>query len=119
MNRGRQAPLLARWILARLLRGERRDALIGDLAEEYQHGRTRAWYWRQTLYAVALGLREHPPRRLGLGVLRVLMIACLLVGASLDWKWPLFIFALDPTIWDLLHRRKRRSNRDTARGQMR
>ena len=34
-----------------------RDALIGDLFEEYQRGRSRLWYWRQAglamLYALA------------------------------------------------------------------
>lgn len=31
------------------------DALQGDLVEEYGRGRSRAWYWRQVLIAIAVG----------------------------------------------------------------
>jgi hypothetical protein len=111
MSRDRRPPGLAAWMLLRILRAPRCEALIGDLAEEYRHGRSRTWYWRQTLWAIAADLREHPPRRLGLGALRLAMIATLLLGASLGAKWPLFIFALDPIWWWFLGRRRRARHR--------
>jgi len=101
---------LAVWMLSRLLRGRRSDALIGDLAEEYRHGRSRSWHWRQALRAIAADWREHPPRWFGLGTLRLLMIACVIVGASLHARWPFFLLALDPS-WSLLLRWHRRSRR--------
>lgn len=114
MSRNPKPPPLALWILSRLLRGARRDALIGDLCEEYQHGRTRLWYWRQALCAVAADVREHPPRRTGLDALRLLLIASVIAGSGL---WPLlFVLPLDPGFWWLLRRHKDRRDRARSRG---
>ena len=33
--------------------GPARDMLTGDLVEQYQHGRSRAWYWWQVVVAIA------------------------------------------------------------------
>ena len=44
---------LATWMLDHLTRNE---SLSGDLLEELHSGRTTAWYWRQTLSAVAITL---------------------------------------------------------------
>jgi len=56
----RTPPRVATWLLKRFGPGYRRDSLLGDLFEEYQRGRSRAWYWRQTgaalLPQVALGM---------------------------------------------------------------
>ncbi|HEY2590500.1 MAG TPA: hypothetical protein VGI35_02820 [Steroidobacteraceae bacterium] len=60
MSRNLSPPRLAVWILSRSLRDRRSEALIGDLTEEYRHGRSRAWYWRQALWAIAVDLRERP-----------------------------------------------------------
>ena len=44
-----------------------REALAGDLLEEFQHGRSRWWLWHQTLNAVTREItRRHEP--LGLGI---------------------------------------------------
>ncbi len=52
----RRPPALADWLLERL-GGIRQDAaLAGDLLEEFRSGRPAAWYWRQTLIAVAHGV---------------------------------------------------------------
>ena len=37
------------WMLRRLVPGERNDALVGDLLEEFRSGRSAGWYWRQVL----------------------------------------------------------------------
>ena len=113
MNRNRRPPALAAWILSRLLRGRRSEALVGDLDEEYGRGRTRVWYWRQALYAAAADMREHPPRRVGLVALWLLIDACLIVGTGL---WPLlFAIPLDPILWHVLRRHKQRRDRKSPR----
>jgi hypothetical protein len=46
----KQPPLVAMWVLTHLSRPN--HALAGDLIEEYQRGRSRAWYWRQVILAI-------------------------------------------------------------------
>jgi hypothetical protein len=46
-------PELANWLLAKLVPGEKRESMIGDLIEQHQRGRSSAWYWRQTIGAIA------------------------------------------------------------------
>ena len=57
-------PRLADWLLRRLASGPKRRSLIGDLHEQYARGRSSAWYWRQTLGAIAVSgvgdIRRHP-----------------------------------------------------------
>jgi hypothetical protein len=58
---------LPRFATALLVRfGSQEEPLLGDLVEEYAAGRSRAWYWRQALAAVALGAMRnvgaHPAR---------------------------------------------------------
>ena len=54
-------------ILMRL--GPREEPLVGDLVEEYTTGRSRLWFWRQALAAVAAGairgIRDQPLRAVG------------------------------------------------------
>jgi hypothetical protein len=45
-------PVLASWMLEHLLWGGRNEALAGDLLEEFQRGRSVAWYWRQVFGAI-------------------------------------------------------------------
>ena len=47
---------LATWMLDHLTLGARNESLSGDLLEELHTGRSTAWYWRQTLSAVAITL---------------------------------------------------------------
>jgi signal peptidase I len=66
MKRARP-PTLATWFLDRLGDKYRRDALVGDLLEEYRRGRSNAWYWRQVLWAmIASGRSALRPRGPGL-----------------------------------------------------
>lgn len=47
-------PRLAVWLVSHLASSYSRDSLLGDLSEEYSHGRSRRWYWKQV--AIAIGL---------------------------------------------------------------
>jgi hypothetical protein len=54
----REPPALAAWLLGRFVAGDRSEALLGDLFEEYQTGRTNGWYWRETLVALLISMRR-------------------------------------------------------------
>jgi hypothetical protein len=50
-------PYLATWMLEHWMLGSSNNALAGDLLEEFRSGRagrTRAWYWRQVIVAIAI-----------------------------------------------------------------
>jgi hypothetical protein len=51
----REPPALATWLLQHLGSGYHGESLAGDLFEEYQLGRSRLWYWRQTAAVIATG----------------------------------------------------------------
>src|ERR1700689_2164743 len=50
-------PRLATWLLEHAGGRYRREALVGDLIEEFSLGRSRAWFWRQILHALCSGVR--------------------------------------------------------------
>ena len=56
-------PRLAMCLLTRLAAGPHHESLVGDLVEQFEHGHSRMWFWRQTLAAVAasvaIDLRRH------------------------------------------------------------
>jgi hypothetical protein len=60
----RQPPLVAGRLLKRLVPAQEHDALLGDLCEEYQRGRSFAWYCFQILVAIVVrswkDVRAHP-----------------------------------------------------------
>lgn len=79
MTPAARTPRGATWLLNRLLSGPRRDAVIGDLIEQYHRGRSRWWYWQQTLGAVIAdasgGIREH----------KLLAMRAAILGFSVVW----------------------------------
>lgn len=50
----RAPPKIALWLLKHWGSPYQGEALAGDLLEQYQEGRSRAWCWRQTITAVLL-----------------------------------------------------------------
>jgi hypothetical protein len=80
----RTPPRLATWLLKHLGPRYRHDSLAGDLFEEYQRNRTRAWYWRQTAAAVLIGrtrvLRVKLPKFVLSAVVRLLIELGFILG---------------------------------------
>src|SRR5580700_4416385 len=55
----RKPPAFADWLLNRLRLPVSNPPLAGDLLEEFQSGRSRAWYWRQTIAAILARARQN------------------------------------------------------------
>jgi hypothetical protein len=53
-----EPPRLAVALLTRFLPAE--EALAGDLIEEFEARRSRAWFWRQTVGAIVIGALRRP-----------------------------------------------------------
>jgi hypothetical protein len=79
----REPPKLATALLAYLR--PKNEAIIGDLAEEYQAGRSALWYWRQVVGAIvfgaALDIREH----------KVATVRALALGVACVWLMSRFV----------------------------
>lgn len=75
----RSAPRAATWLLERVGGRSRFEPLIGDLVEQFEHGRSRLWYWRQAVGTVAMALAQ--PLRLP----ALSFIAALAAGCALIW----------------------------------
>jgi hypothetical protein len=52
---GSQPSRIATWLFKRLASGPKQDSVLGDLFEQHQRGRSRAWYWWQVLTAIIVG----------------------------------------------------------------
>jgi hypothetical protein len=76
----KQAPILAAWMLDRLVPGGLNEALEGDLLEELASGRSHSWYWRQVSSAIAVAWRSEIS-----GHRRALMFAALWSMLAPTW----------------------------------
>ena len=48
-------PRLAVWLL-RMMRPSDDEVLVGDLVESFREGKSRGWFWRQVLIAIAVSI---------------------------------------------------------------
>jgi hypothetical protein len=65
--RSSKPPELASWLIEHLIPGIKKDALVGDLLEEFNQGRSAAWYWYQALVAVLVNFSCAIWRQIGNG----------------------------------------------------
>lgn len=49
-------PRIATWMVEHLMSSDSDDAIAGDLLEHFRAGRSKGWYWRQVITAIAAGL---------------------------------------------------------------
>jgi signal peptidase I len=102
-------PQLALWLLEHGGSQYRRESLAGDLIEEYRAGRSEAWFWRQVLQILCLGVgstlrgyaagngglmttASRQPRLVGhwreyRGLLLFLVLMCCFRSAWADWVY--------------------------------
>jgi hypothetical protein len=50
----KEAPGLAIWLLKHFGASIQNDAIIGDITEQFAGGRSRSWFWKQVLSAIAI-----------------------------------------------------------------
>ena len=98
----KRPPLIATWLLRHFADPYRRDALLGDLHEEYERGRSTAWYWRQVSVAVLAGMISGA-RRKSTDIAKLLLWWALLFWVSLATHSPVpLCFALDLSFFAVL-----------------
>jgi hypothetical protein len=102
-------PWLATWILRRFGDQYRRDALLGDLVEEYRRGRSNAWFWRQVFCALIAGARVALRKRQA-GLLALATWWSILLALTFASKSPVILFALDPSVCLLWRKHRQRSS---------
>lgn len=82
----RSAPCLATWLLERFGGRSRFEPLIGDLVEQFEEGRSRLWYWRQVMGALAIDVAR------ALRLHAFSFVAAVVVGCASTWfgdrAWP-------------------------------
>jgi hypothetical protein len=103
-------PRWASWLLRHLADRYRRDALAGDLHEEYLRRQSNAWYVLQVCGAIRVraGLMARRRARM-LGV--VLLCWTVLIGLSFVFHRPFFVLILATPDAFLLYRRRAASSR--------
>jgi hypothetical protein len=108
MKTDRHPPVFATWLIEHFTDPYRRDALVGDLIEEYRGGRSGGWYWGQCAVAVLASGRRSLSRRLP--TLSGLLVWWSVLGllAFTRRESVLLLAALDPSLWLLIQPRRRR-----------
>lgn len=102
-----KAPMVANWLLNRLIAGSEAEAIAGDLLEQWRGGRSRLWFWRQVLAALAIGIwREVYAHKMVsisgilIGMLSLWCLAALMTLAlssmgllvhAVNWRWPHYL----------------------------
>jgi len=81
----RQPPPLAAWLMKRFVCGYRNEALLGDLLEEYQTGRTAGWYWREVIAALLVSVRCGVRWLLSRYAAEIILLIVGLTGGALTW----------------------------------
>jgi hypothetical protein len=86
-------PRLATWLLHRWGSGPQRESLVGDLVERYQQGRSPAWYWRQVLRGIIVGMLYEMGDHKWLAI-RALAVGWIVVTLTDRARWDILYVAL-------------------------
>jgi len=102
-------PKPAIWLLQHARPGNDNEALTGDLIERFREGQSRAWFWKQVLIAIAVGIlseiRRHWPHFCyaiaGTAVpaffwQTVLEVRSVVHWWALPWPWSQLVFEWTP-----------------------
>ena len=94
-------PKVARWILNHFGSSPNNAAVIGDLDERYDSGRSASWYWKQVVLAVAVSFFKETWNHKLRATIAVLTgwVVLLVARSSLNYFVPLTSFWLLPTTW--------------------
>jgi hypothetical protein len=98
----RRTPTVATWFLKLFCSDAEHESVIGDLAEQFQHGRGRFWYWRQVLDIAFLSLYGKVARRPLTAMHRVpvgslfalVLVLAALAAVALSDVGPIFLAAV-------------------------
>src|SRR5438552_3472576 len=77
--RSNAPPAVATWLLQCFVSGSRGESLLGDAIEQYRNGRSRVWYWRQVVGAIAAEAVEEVRHR------PLVAARALMLGWTLRW----------------------------------
>jgi hypothetical protein len=79
--RSMEPPVVARWLLIHFGCSPNNSAVIGDLDEQYGHGRSHLWYWKQAMQAIVVSFFQEVWRH------KLLVIRALLIGWATKYAW--------------------------------
>src|ERR1051326_867232 len=88
-----QPPRIAAWLLRHFGSSPNNDAVIGDLNERYEHGRSSMWYWRQAAAAIVVSFLQEVWGH------KLLTVRAILVGSGVFFCVSRLSFRLT---WELL-----------------
>jgi len=74
-------PALATWLLEQARFSTTDGVIAGDLLEEFNRGRSAAWYWRQVLVAIVVGCATEVRHHRGLAARAILITWAINYGA--------------------------------------
>lgn len=117
MKARERTPVMAEWLLSRVVAGNSSEALAGDLLEEHHRGRSSLWLWTQVLAAMAIAaayeIRAHPLAAMSgivTGLASLWWFAVIATRSltsagfphAVNWRWPhvlvLFVIGFTYTI---------------------
>jgi hypothetical protein len=81
-----QPPAAATWLLKFLTPAGKNEAMLGDLEEDFMQGRSAAWYWRQVLTVILVGLVQELRSRRVLVSFAAFWSAVTILILNYSWK---------------------------------
>jgi len=70
-------PPVATWLLSKLVSGDKRESIVGDVIEQYQQRGSSGWFWRETISAIVTSFAGELSRH------KLLVVAVVVLSAYL------------------------------------